>query len=35
MGCLKQDLIMKDGYNDTLTIDRINNNGNYSKANCK
>ena len=26
---------MKDGYKDNLTIDRINNNGNYELLNCK
>ena len=26
---------MKEGYSDNLTIDRINNNGNYEKENCQ
>ena len=26
---------MKEGYNDTLTIDRVNPNGNYCKSNCR
>lgn len=26
---------MKDGYDDTLTLERINNKGNYEKTNCK
>jgi hypothetical protein len=26
---------MKEGYGDSLTLERINNNGNYEKSNCK